>query len=85
MKQRLHSNAFELITVINKPYNLESLNSLKCIFKIEEDLSKLLDDHFLNLAIASIEYDNLNYQAKIKEIQEDSKKLAHNFKILQHK
>lgn len=45
-------NSFELITVINKPISQESVKTLQFVMKIEEEMSRMIEDHMLNIAIA---------------------------------
>ncbi len=56
-------NHFELITVINWPVNQESIKTLENAMKIEVDLSRLIEDHMLNIAIAEIESENMRYSS----------------------
>ena len=72
-------NHFELITVIDWPVNQENVKTLENAMKIEDDMSRLIEDHMLNIAIAEIESENMRYSSQIAEIQRDSKKLASNF------
>jgi hypothetical protein len=57
------------VTVISRPTgSQESLAILRDALKIEEEISRLIEDHYLNIAIADLEKDNLVKLVVIHEI-----------------
>jgi len=48
------------VTVISRPTgSQESLAILRDALKIEDEIGRLIEDHYLNMAIADLEKDNL--------------------------
>jgi hypothetical protein len=60
LKPHIIKHPLELVTIISRPTgSQESLAILRDALKIEDEIGRLIEDHYLNMAIADLEKDNL--------------------------